>query len=70
MAHPRAIFPALAAQEYLAGGSLEQMAIDYRASEVALRRWLVDRGVAIRGQGVKAKLTRQVKYVPQTKRLA
>ena len=63
MAHPRAIFPAAAVTEYLAGGSLKNMAADYRADAVTLRRWLVDQGVAIRGQGVKVRLTRQVEYV-------
>jgi len=51
VSHPCAVFPPCALTEYQAGAGLKAMAAEYRCSAITLRRWLVERGVVIRGQG-------------------
>jgi hypothetical protein len=51
MSHPRATFPPHAITEYQAGAGLKSMAVEYRCDASTLRRWLVERGVVIRGPG-------------------
>lgn len=53
MSLPRAVFPPSALTEYLAGAGLKGMAVEYHCSAITLRRWLVERGVAIRAHGKK-----------------
>lgn len=53
MSHPRAVFPPALLTEYQAGASLKALAASYRACNHTIRRWLVERGVVIRGQGKK-----------------
>jgi hypothetical protein len=50
MAHPRASFPASIVAYYQRHGSIKTCA-KYRANWGSLRRWLVEHGHPIRGQG-------------------
>ena len=54
MPHPRAVFPQSLVNDYKLL-SLKKLSAMYRSNHCTIRRWLIDRGIQIRKQGVRVK---------------